>query len=197
MAQFTIATVLAMRAHLDETHPAGFAKSISNVPIPGILGIKNPRTWDIEDPNTEIGYLNSHEVTSVIQHKGFRLWGNRTCSAEPEFAFEVATRTAQFLLDTIIAGCFPFIDAPMTPTTVRDIIDSINAKLRQLVTGGYLIGAECWYNNDLNNAQDLSQGKLYIDYDYTPVPVLENLSLSQRITSTYLIDFAQLVQQAG
>jgi phage tail sheath protein FI len=85
----------------------------------------------------------------------------------------------------------------MTPTTVRDIIDSINAKLRQLVTGGYLIGAECWYNNDLNNAQDLSQGKLYIDYDYTPVPVLENLSLSQRITSTYLIDFAQLVQQAG
>lgn len=197
MAQLTIATVLALRAHLDETHPASFAKSISNVPIAGVLGIKNPRTWDLEDPDTEVGFLNSKDVTSVIQHKGFRLWGNRTCSAEPEFAFEVATRTAHFLLDTIIEGCFPFIDAPMTPTTVRDIIDSINAKLRQLVTGGYLIGASCWYNTDLNNPQDLSQGKLYIDYDYTPVPVLENLCLSQRITDTYLIDFAQLVQQAA
>lgn len=197
MSQLTIATVLALRAHLDETHPAGFAKSISNVPIPGILGIKNPRTWDLEDPDTEVGFLNSKDVTSVIQHQGFRLWGNRTCSSEPEFAFEVAVRTAHFLLDTIIEGCFPFVDAPMTPTTVRDIIDSINAKLRQLVTGGYLIGASCWYNQDLNNPQELSQGKLYIDYDYTPVPVLENLQLSQRITDTYLIDFAQLVQQAA
>lgn len=197
MATLTIASVLALRAHIDETHPAGFAKSISNVPIPGILGIKTPRTWDLEDPNTEAGYLNSKDVTTMIQHKGFRLWGNRTCSAQPEFAFEVATRTAQFLLDTIINGCFDFIDEPMTPTTVKDVIDSINAKLRQLVTGGFLIGASCWYNMDLNNPQDLSQGKLYIDYDYTPVPTMENLVLSQRITSTYLVDFAQLVQQAA
>ena len=105
-----IATALALRAKIDETDPASFTKSISNVAISTVDGISYPRTWDLEDPDTEVGYLNANEVTSLIQHEGFRFWGNRTCSDDPRFAFETTTRTAQFLLDTIIAGCFPFID---------------------------------------------------------------------------------------
>lgn len=193
MSQPIIATALAMRALIDDTYPASFTKSISNVPVPGADGIVHPRTWDLEDPNTDVGFLNSHEVTSVIQHEGFRFWGNRTCSDDPRFAFETVTRTAQFLLDTIINGCFPFIDKPLTVIVARDIIDSINAKLRELVYKGWLIGAKCWYSADMNNNQDLSQGLLYIDYDYTPVPTLENLNLNQRITDRYLVDFSKLI----
>lgn len=192
-----IATALAMRVMIDESYPASFTKSISNVPIPGVGGIVQPRTWDLEDPNTEVGYLNANEVTSVIQHEGFRFWGNRTCSADPRFAFETGTLTAQWLLDTIINGCFSFIDQPLTPVLVRDIIDSISAKLRATVSQGWLIGASCWYNEDLNNAQDLSQGMLWIDYDYTPVPTLENLKLNQRITDRYLVDFGRLIAQGA
>lgn len=190
-----IATALAMRALIDDTYPASFTKSISNVPVPGVAGIMQPRTWDLEDPNTEVGYLNANEVTSVIQHQGFRFWGNRTCSSDPRFAFETGVITAQWLLDTIIEGCFPFVDQPLTPVLVRDIIESINAKLRATVSQGWLLGARCWYNDDLNNAQDLSQGMLWVDYDYTPVPTLENLKLNQRITDSYLIDFGKLIAQ--
>lgn len=193
----TIATALALRALIDETNPASFTKSISNVPVPGMTGIKHPRTWDLEDTNTDAGFLNSHEVTTLIQHNAFRFWGNRTCSSDPRFAFETVTRSAQFLLDTIINGCFKFIDKPLTPILVKDIIDSINAKLRQLIAKSWFIGASCWYNAELNNPQDLSQGLLYIDYDYTPVPTLENLYLQQRITDRYLVDFAKLVAQAA
>jgi len=77
MTQVTpiIATALAMRALIDDTYPASFTKSISNIPVPGVAGIKEPRTWDLEDPNTEVGYLNANEVTSVIQHQGFRFLG--------------------------------------------------------------------------------------------------------------------------
>lgn len=192
-----IATALAMRVMIDETYPASFTKSISNVPVPGVGAITYPRTWDLEDPNTEVGYLNANEVTSVIQHEGFRFWGNRTCSTDPRFAFETGVLTAQWLLDTIINGCFPFIDKPLTPVLVRDIIDSINAKLRSTVAKGWLIGASCWYNEALNNEQDLSQGMLYIDYDYTPVPTLENLKLNQRITDRYLVDFGRLIAQGA
>ena len=192
-----IATVLAMRVMIDETYPASFTKSISNIPVPGVNGIMRPRTWDLEDPNTEVGYLNANEVTSVIQHEGFRFWGNRTCSSDPRFAFETGVLTAQWLLDTIIEGCAPFIDQPLTPVLVRDIIDSINAKLRATVSKGWLIGASCWYNEDLNNEQDLSQGLLYVDYDYTPVPTLENLRLNQRITDRYLVDFGKLIAQGA
>ena len=192
-----IATALALRAKIDETDPASFTKSISNVAISTVDGISYPRTWDLEDPDTEVGYLNANEVTSVIQHEGFRFWGNRTCSDDPRFAFETTTRTAQFLLDTIIAGCFPFVDKPLTPILARDIIDSINAKLRQFVAKGWLIGASCWYNEEINNPQDLSQGFMYIDYDYTPVPTLENLYLNQRITDRYLVDFSKLIAQTA
>lgn len=190
-----IATALAMRVLIDESNPASFTKSISNVPVPGVVGITNPRTWDLEDPNTEVGYLNANDITSVVQHQGFRFWGNRTCSSDPRFAFETGVLTAQWLLDTIIEGCFPFVDQPLTPVLVRDIIDSINAKLRATVSQGWLLGARCWYNDDLNNAQDLSQGMLWVDYDYTPVPTLENLKLNQRITDSYLIDFGKLIAQ--
>ena len=192
-----IATALALRAKIDETDPASFTKSISNVAISTVDGISYPRTWDLEDPDTEVGYLNANEVTSLIQHEGFRFWGNRTCSDDPRFAFETTVRTAQFLLDTIINGCFPFIDKPLTPILARDIIDSINAKLRQFVAKGWLIGASCWYNEEINNPQDLSQGFMYIDYDYTPVPTLENLFLNQRITDRYLIDFSKLIAQTA
>ena len=192
-----IATALALRAKIDETDPASFTKSISNVAISTVDGISYPRTWDLEDPDTEVGYLNANEVTSLIQHEGFRFWGNRTCSDDPRFAFETTTRTAQFLLDTIIAGCFPFTDKPLTPILARDNIDSINAKLRQFVAKGWLIGASCWYNEEINNPQDLSQGIMYIDYDYTPVPTLENLFLNQRITDRYLVDFSKLIAQTA
>jgi len=192
-----IATALALRAKIDETDPASFTKSISNVAISTVDGISYPRTWDLEDPDTEVGFLNANEVTSLIQHEGFRFWGNRTCSDDPRFAFETTARTAQFLLDTIINGCFPFIDKPLTPILARDIIDSIKAKLRQFVAKGWLIGADCWYNEEINNPQDLSQGIMYIDYDYTPVPTLENLYLNQRITDRYLVDFSKLIAQTA
>lgn len=197
MTKPLIATALAMRVMIDKTNPAFFTKSISNVAIPNVLGIKNPRTWDLEDPDTEVGFLNANQVTSLIQNEGFRFWGSRTCSDDPRFGFETTTRTAQFLLDTIINGCFPYVDKPLTPILARDIIDSINAKLREYVSKNWLIGASCWYNEEVNSPSDLAQGLLYIDYDYTPVPTLENLHLNQRITDRYLVDFSKLISQAS
>ena len=199
MTQFTpiIAVAVALRAHIDKTHPYSFVKSLSNVAIDAVDSITYPRTWDLVDPDTEVGYLNSHDVTSVIQHNGFRFWGSHTCSDDPDYMFETTVRTSQFLLETITEGCFGFIDQPLLPTTVRDIIRAINAKLKEMVAFGYLIGAKCWYNSELNSETLLMQGKLYLDYDFTPVPTLENLNLNQTITDTYLIDFGELVAQAA
>lgn len=191
----TVALAAALRADLDET--IGWHKSLSNVVVNGPTGLSQPITWDLVDPDTDAGFLNSHDITTVIQHKGFRFWGNRTCSDDPRFAFEVATRTAQILLSTMIEGCFPFVDAPLTPSLAKDIIDSISAKLKEFVSQGRLIGASCWYDDAENNAEQLQQGLMWIDYDYTPVPTLENLGLNQRNTGRYLVNFADLIQQAA
>ena len=109
------------------------------------------------------------------------------------FAFESYTRTAQVLADTIAEAHLWAIDKPMHPSLVRDIIEGINAKFRELTRRGYLLGGSAWFDEELNSKETLKSGKLYIDYDYTPVPPLENLTLNQRISDRYLIDFANRV----
>ncbi|UGA39245.1 hypothetical protein JOS77_06640 [Chromobacterium haemolyticum] len=132
-------------------------------------------------------------ITTLIRRDGFRFWGSRTCSDDPLFAFESYTRTAQVLADTLAEAHMWAMDKPLTPTLVKDIVDGVNAKGRELVTHGYLLGFTCWYDATVNDKDTLKAGKLAIDYDYTPIPPLENLMLRQRITDRYLLDFASKV----
>ncbi|WP_448694539.1 phage tail sheath protein [Pseudomonas moraviensis] len=186
-----IARALGLRAKLDEQ--VGWHKTLSNVAVNGVSGLSRDIYWDLQNPATDAGLLNAADVTTLIRRDGFRFWGSRTCSDDPQFAFENYTRTAQVLADTMAEGQFWAVDKPMHPSLVRDIVEGINAKFRELVRLGYLIGGECWYDEAANDKDTLKAGKLYLDYDYTPVPPLENLGLRQRITDRYLVDFASRV----
>ena len=191
---FATARALGLRAKLDKEQ--GWHKTLSNVAVSGVTGLSKAVFWDLQDPATDAGYLNSNEVTTLINHAGFRFWGSRTCSDDPLFLFENYTRTAQVLADTIAEAHMWAIDKPLTPTLVKDIIEGINAKFRELKALGYIIDGKAWYNEDLNAVATLKAGKLYIDYDYTPVPPLEDLTFQQRITDRYLADFAAAVAAA-
>lgn len=188
---YATARAIGLRAKIDQEQ--GWHKTLSNVPVAGVTGISRDVHWDLQDPTTDAGFLNAADVTTLVRANGFRFWGSRTCSDDPLFAFESATRTAQVLADTIADAMLWAVDKPMHPSLVRDIIESINAKFRELKAGGYLIDARAWYDETVNTTQSLASGKLYIDYDYTPVPPLENLTLQQRITDRYLADFASRV----
>lgn len=184
----SVARALGLRALIDEE--IGWHKTLSNVAVEGVTGISKDVFWDLQDPSTDAGYLNAAEVTTLIRHDGYRFWGSRTCSTDPLFAFENYTRTAQVLADTMAEAHFWAVDKPMTPSLVKDIIEGIRAKFRELKALGYLIDGDCWYDPAVNDEVTLKAGKLYIDYDYTPVPPLENLMFRQRITDRYLADFA-------
>lgn len=188
---YATARAVGLRAKIDQEQ--GWHKTLSNVPVAGVTGISRDVHWDLQDPTTDAGFLNAADVTTLVRANGFRFWGSRTCSDDPLFAFESSARTAQVLADTIADAMLWAVDKPMHPSLVRDIIESINAKFRELKAGGYLIDARAWYDETVNTTQSLASGKLYIDYDYTPVPPLENLTLQQRITDRYLADFASRV----
>ena len=188
------ARALGVRAKID--HDTGWHKTLSNIPVNGVTGISVPVSWDLQNPATDAGYLNENEVTTLIRESGFRFWGNRTCSADPLFAFENYTRTAQVLADTMAEAHFWAVDKPMHPSLIRDIIEGINAKLRDMTANGYLLGGEAWFDEELNSKENIKAGKLTISYDYTPVPPAENILLKQHITDTYLIDFAANVASA-
>ncbi|XEI33356.1 phage tail sheath protein [Aeromonas veronii] len=189
-----VAVAMALRAKIDKE--IGWHKTLSNVGVPGVEGLTKAVYWELQNPDTDAGLLNENDITCLIRREGMRFWGNRTCSDDKLFQFENYTRTAQILADTIAEAHMWAVDKPMTPTLVKDIIEGINAKLRELVNLGYLIGANCWYDDTLNDKDTLKAGKLRIRYNYTPVPPLEDLGLMQEITDEYLIDFAAKVAAA-
>lgn len=188
-----VARALGLRAKIDQE--VGWHKTLSNVAVNGVTGISADVFWDLQNPATDANYLNSNEVTTLINEGGYRFWGSRTCSDDPLFAFENYTRTAQILADTIAEAHMWAVDKPMHASLVRDIVEGVNAKFRELISQGYLMGGSCWFPDEINDKDKLKAGKLYLDYDYTPVPPLEDLTLRQRITDRYLIDFASKINR--
>lgn len=186
-----VAYALGLRAKIDMD--IGWHKTISNVSVEGVTGISQDIYWDLQSSATDAGLLNGGEVTTLIHRDGYRFWGSRTYSDDSLFAFESATRTAQVLADSIAEAHFSFVDKPLHPSIVKDILEGVNAKFRELRTAGYIIDGSAWYSEEVNTSSTLKIGKLTIDYDYTPVPPIEDLTFRQRITDRYFGDFAARV----
>ena len=185
-----VAIALGLRAKLDQT--VGWHKTLSNVAVNGVTGINKDVFWDLQSPNTDAGLLNAADVTTLVNQNGYRFWGSRTCAGpESLFPFENYTRTAQILADTVAEAHLWAVDLPLHASLARDIIEGLNAKFRELKTLGLIVDGSAWLNEELNTQTSLKGGKLRIDYDYTPVPPLEDLGFQQRITDSYLADFAE------
>jgi uncharacterized protein len=84
----------------------GFWWSPSNQTINGITGTARPIDFALGDVNARANLLNEQNVATVIRQDGFRLWGNRTLSSDPKFAFLSVRRTADIIQDTCCALTF-------------------------------------------------------------------------------------------
>ncbi|MGO2335565.1 phage tail sheath subtilisin-like domain-containing protein [Providencia sp.] len=183
------AIAAGLRARIDDEQ--GWHKSLSNVPVNGVLGISADVYWSLQDKDTDSNDLNEKGITTLIKYQGYRFWGNRTCD-EDIYVFEVYTRTAQILAEMIAEAHFIYVDKPLTPSLVKDILDGIQKKGDQLVTQGRLLGFNCWYDPAANPTTQLRDGHAIIKYKYAPVPPLERLGLEQTFTDEYFAVFNQL-----
>lgn len=185
-----IARALGLRAAIDES--IGWHKTISNVPLAGVLDLAHDVHFDLTDPSTPAGVLNASAVTTVIRQNGFRLWGNRTCAnaQNPSFAFESATRTSHALQEIIEQIVAPFLDQPITSGLIKDMLETGNARFRQLTVEGRIQGAEMFFDADQNSAQELAAGRPKFRIQFTPVAPLENPNVDLRITDFYYAGFA-------
>lgn len=191
-----VAHALGMRAKIDQEQ--GWHKTLSNVPVTGVVGITADIGFDIQDADCDANTLNAAGITTIVRINGdLRFWGNRTCADDSsDFSFESATRAAQILADTMAEGMIWAIDKPLTPSLSRDIVERINKKGRQFKLAGQLLGFNAWFDPEKNPTANLKQGILKISYRYTPTPPLERLGLQQEITGDYLADFAALAAGA-
>ena len=184
-----VARALGTRARIDEE--VGPHKTLSNVPVEGVMGLTRDIQWDLQSSDTEAALLNAADITALVRtSSGYRFWGNRTCSDDPQFAFESTVRVAQLLADTVARGMEWAVDKPLTPMLVHDIVETVNGLFRQLKAAGVILGANAWYDEAQNSTESLKAGKLRIDYDYTVPPPLEDLGFHQRITDVYFADFS-------
>lgn len=187
----TIARVLGARAKLDKN--VGWHKSISNTEINGVSGLKFARSFDLLDKNCDANTLNNKDVTTLIREDGFRVWGNRTCTNDSMMAFEVATRTAQIIQETIASAFMWALDKPMHPSLMEDIIMAINAKLAQYVNKGFILGARVFIDKTLNTSETVQAGQFTISYEFTWVPPLENMVFNQHVTDTFFVNLVDKV----
>ena len=192
----SVAIALGTRAKLDQDSRS-FANSISNKRINGVTGLTRPVSLDPQAPanTTDADWLNSNDITVCGQDKGFFLWGNRTASIDPQFAFEVHTRTSQALMDTFSGVMLSFYDRAPSVSLFKDMVCMFDAKLNDWEREEKIVGGSAWFNPASNNEANMSAGNFFFDFDYTPFSPMENITLTQNKTSRYWVDFVNKVIQ--
>lgn len=164
----------------------GFWWSPSNREIAGIVGTARPVDFVLGDPNARANLLNENEVATIIREDGYRLWGNRTCSADPKWAFVNVRRTADIINDSILAAHMWAVDRNITRTYLEDVVEGVNAYLRHLRALGAIIDGKAWADPELNSAANIAAGKAYINFDFSANYPAEHITIRSMLVNDYL-----------
>jgi len=164
----------------------GFWWSPSNQVINGIVGISKPIDFALGDTNSKANYLNENNIATIIQESGFRLWGNRTLSADPKWAFLQARRTADMINDSLLKAHLWAVDRNITKTYTEDVLEGINNYLRHLKSIGAIIDGSAFVNPELNTPDQISLGKVTFDFDFTPPYPAEHITFRSKMVDDYL-----------
>lgn len=184
MLAYTSAHVAGLQCQIDNAE--GFWVSPSNHVINGIIGTDRPIDYTMGDPASRANLLNAAKVATVIRQNGFRLWGNRTLSADPALAFLSVVRTRDLIDDSVLRGHQWAVDRNITKGYAEAVVESVNNYLRSLVTLGAILGGECWFDPDLNTQDQLADGHVFFDFDFTPSPNAERVTFRSHLTNKYL-----------
>ena len=163
----------------------GWWVSPSNREILGILGTSRFVSFGLGDKDAEANLLNASEVATIVRAKGFRLWGNRTCSDDPKWAFLSVVRTNDRINEAVLESHLWAVDRNITRTYVSDVVESVSAYLRDLVAQGAILGGRCWADPDLNPDSQVANGELYLDFDFTPSFPAERITFRSRLVGDY------------
>lgn len=166
----------------------GFWWSPSNQEINGIQGTARPIDFTLGDANSRANLLNESKIATIIRQDGFRLWGNRSLSSDPKWAFLCVRRSADIINDSLLRAHLWAVDRGITKTYVDDVKEGVNNYLRHLVNIGAILGGECWADPDLNSADQIAQGKVYFDFDFTPVYPAEHVTFRSHLVDNYITE---------
>lgn len=166
----------------------GFWWSPSNMAINGIVNTARPVDFALGDANSRANLLNEQNVATIIRQDGYRLWGNRLSYSDQKWMFLSVRRTADIINDSLLRAHLWAVDRNITKTYVQDVTDGVNAYLRHLTQIGAIIGGKCWADPDLNTPDQIAQGKVYFDFDFTPPYPAEHIIFRSSLVQDYLTE---------
>ncbi|SHL20263.1 phage tail sheath subtilisin-like domain-containing protein [Paraburkholderia terricola] len=166
----------------------GFWASPSNREITDITGTKRPIEFLDGDETCRANLLNNANIATIIRDGGYRLWGNRTLSADAKWKFVTRVRTLDIVMDAVLAGHKWAVDRGITATYVKDVTEGLQAFMRDLKNRGALINFEVYADPELNTATQLEDGKVYWNIRFTDVPPAENPNFRFEVTNQWLTE---------
>ena len=166
----------------------GFWWSPSNQPITGVVGTSRPVDFRLGDASSRANHLNENDIATVIREDGYRLWGARTLSSDAKRAFLNVQRIIDQVNDRILRSHLWAVDRNITRTYLADVVEGVNAFLRELVGLGAIHGGRCWADPELNTAETIAAGKVTFSFDFTPVGPAERVTFQSILTNDYLED---------
>lgn len=166
----------------------GFWWSPSNQNINGIIGTKRAVDFALGDANARANLLNEQGIATIIRQDGYRLWGNRTLSSDPKWVFLSVRRTADIINDSLLRAHLWAVDRNITKTYIEDVTEGVNAYLRYLTNIGAILGGRCWANPDLNTPDQIAQGKVFFDFDFTPPFPAEHITFRSQMVNDYITE---------
>jgi phage tail sheath protein FI len=166
----------------------GYWASPSNKEFVGITGTTRAVEYLDGDETCRANLLNNANIATIIRDDGYRLWGNRTLSSDPKWAFVTRVRTLFILMDAVQAGHKWAVDRSITKTYVKDVTDGLQAFMSDERNRGALINFEVYPDTELNTASQIAQGKVYWRIRFTDVPPAENPNFLFEVTDQWMTE---------
>jgi phage tail sheath protein FI len=166
----------------------GFWWSPSNNEIAGIEGTARAIDFTLGDYTSRANLLNEAKIATIIREQGFRLWGNRTLSSEPLYAFLSVRRTADMINESILRGHLWAVDRCITATYLEEVMESVRGYLRSLKARGAILGGDVWVDPDLNSPTSIASGQVFFDFEFTPPYPAERVTFRSHLVNSYVVD---------
>ena len=163
----------------------GYWSSPSNRQVLGIAGASRAIDFTLGDSASSANLLNADEVSTIIRSPlgGYRLWGNRTASADAKWAFLGVVRTADVINESLLRAHLWAVDRNLTKTYEEDVVESVNDFLRRLVAQGAILSGRCWADPARNTDAEREAGRVYFDFEFDPPSPAERITFRSQLVS--------------
>ncbi|RVC59464.1 phage tail protein, partial [Mesorhizobium sp. M2A.F.Ca.ET.046.02.1.1] len=183
-----IAGVAVRRDYENDGRPF---RSWANQALYGIVGPEQNYRFSLTDGSTEGQEILAAQGGIIVRgdsgddfaiaEGGFVYIGTDNLSAQTIWQQYHKVRGRDFIELTCLRTLRQFLGKfNLTTQTIQSVVNTVHDILAKAEANGDILGFKCRFDLELNNAQDLRSGHIYIDAQFEEAPVFRRLTMTSR-----------------